>query len=271
MTNPGKDDAIVSKSSAKSSADESTVDRATADIGIVCTHKGEIRQFLKRLDRQRSYSERRMTIRGGFLNESTRIAIAEAGIGFAAHREATELLISEHHPAWVLSIGFSSSLSDDVQPGDLCIANEISDTHVSTLPVKCTIPARKRIHVGRLIVADEHPATPDAKTALKQRFPGLAVDTTSLAAAQVCSEQSVRFMAVRVVVDGLTELIPVQAASMLFEPDSRAIGSALGTLFKGFRKMSEMNVWRERAATAASNLDRFVSGIVLQIAETLQR
>ncbi len=89
--------------------------------------------------------------------------------------------------------------------------------------------------------------------------------------AQVCSERSVRFMAVRVIVDGLTEQLPVQAASMLFEPDSRAFGSALGTLFKGFRKMSEMNVWRERSATAAGNLDRFVSGVVLQIAEKLQR
>lgn len=264
MNNPGKNDS-------KSSTEESTADRASADIGIVCTHKGEIRPFLKRLDRQRSYSERRITIRGGFLDESTRVAIAAAGIGFAAHREATELLISEHHPSWVLSVGFSSSLSDDVQPGDLCIADEISDTHVNTLPVKCTIPARKRIHVGRLIVADEHPATPEAKAILKDRFPGLAVDTTSLAVAQVCSERSVRFMAVRVIVDGLTEQIPVQAASMLFEPDSRAIGSALGTLFKGFRKMSEMNVWRERSATAAGNLDRFVSGVVLQIAEKLQR
>ncbi len=147
MNNPGKNDS-------KSSTEESTADRASADIGIVCTHKGEIRPFLKRLDRQRSYSERGITIRGGFFDESTRVAIAAAGIGFAAHREATELLISEHHPSWVLSVGFSSSLSDDVQPGDLCIADEISDTHVNTLPVKCTIPARRRILVGRMIVAD---------------------------------------------------------------------------------------------------------------------
>lgn len=253
------------------SAKESTSDRSSADIGIVCTHKAEIKPFLKRLDRQRSYSERRITVRGGFLGESTRVAVAEAGIGFASHRAATELLISEHHPEWVLSVGFSSSLSDDVRPGDLCIASEISDTHVSMLPVKCSIPPRKRIHVGRLIVADEHPTTPEAKTALMHRFPGLAVDTGSLAVAQVCSERSVRFIAVRVIIDGLLEQVPEQAASMLFQPDSRALGSALGTLFKGMRRMSEMNFWRERSSTAASNLDRFVSGIVLQIAEKLQR
>ncbi len=257
--------------SANPSANEAAVDRSSADIGIVCTHKGEIRPFLKRLDRQRSYSDRRMTMRGGFLGESTRVAIAEAGIGFAAHRAATELLITEHHPAWVLAVGFSSSLSEVVQPGDLCIGNEICDTHVSTLPVKCTISASKRIHVGRLIVADKQPATPEAKAVLKERFPGLAVDTNSLAAAQVCSERSVRFIAVRVIVDGLTEQMPEQAVSMIFKPDSRAVGSALGTFFKGFRKMSDMNVWRERSATAAINLDRFISGIAMQIADKLQR
>ena len=143
MSNSGKD------TKQKPTAEETAPDRSSADIGIVCTHKGEVKPFLKRLDRLRSYAEKKMTVRGGFLGESTRIALVEADEGFASHRAATELLIAEHRPAWILSVGFSSSLSEDVQPGDIIIANEISDTHVNSLPVKCSIPARKTHSCGQ--------------------------------------------------------------------------------------------------------------------------
>ena len=267
MTDSGKSDSPQKKSS----AEEPAPDRATADIGLVFTHKGEMKPFLKRLDRQRRYSEGKINVRGGFLGEVTRIVLAEAGEGFASHRAATELLISEHRPSWIISCGFSSSLSEEVQPGDLVIANEISDTHVNSLSVKCNIPARKRIHVGKLIVADSHPVTREEKKALRDRFPGLAADTSSLAAAQVCQERNVRFMVIRVAIDSIDEEIPEQAASMIFHPTSRALGSALGTLFKGLRKIAVMNAWRERSNTAAGNLDRFVTGIVEQIAESIER
>ena len=255
----------------KTTPEESAPDRSSADIGIVCTHNGEVKPFLKRLDRTRSYSEKKWTVRGGFLGESTRIALVEADEGFASHRAATELLITEHRPTFVLSVGFSSSLSEDVRPGDIIVANEISDTHDNSMPVKCSIPARKRIHVGKLIVADDHPVTPSEKRSLRDRCPGLATDTSSLAVAQVCKERTVRFMAIRVAVDSLDEEIPEQAASMIFHPTSRALGSALGTLFKGLRKIAIMNQWRERTNNAAGNLDRFVTGIVEQIAESIER
>ncbi|MGB0742351.1 MAG: hypothetical protein ACPGXX_19940, partial [Planctomycetaceae bacterium] len=58
-------------------------DRSSAHIGIICSHKGELKTFLKRVDRQKSYEERSIRIRGGFLGESNRIVIAEAGSGFA--------------------------------------------------------------------------------------------------------------------------------------------------------------------------------------------
>ncbi len=251
--------------------DEAAPDRSSADIGIVCTHKGEVKPFLRRLDRTRSYSDRKITVRGGFLSESTRIVVVEADEGFAAHRAATELLITEHRPTWILSVGFSSSLSEEVQPGDIVVANEISDTHVNSMPVKCNIPVRKRIHVGKLIVADFHPVTPSEKRALRDRFPGLAADTGSLAVAQICQERNIHFMAIRVAIDSIDEEIPEQAASMIFHPTSRALGSAIGTLFKGLRKIAIMNQWRERTNHAASHLDRFVAGIVEQIAESIER
>lgn len=246
-------------------------DRVSADVGIVCSHKGEVKSFLKRLDRQRKYTDGKLLIRGGFLGESLRIAIIEAGPAFASHRAATELLVSEHRPSWVINCGFSSALDAAVQAGDLCLANEIADTHGNSLPVKCTISPRNRIHVGRLIVADERPADADAKRALASAHPGLATDTSSLAVAQVCHDRGLRCFVVRAVVDEIGETISPAAASMLFEPGGRAVGSAFGVLARGVRNWSELSEWRTRATRAADHLDRFITGIVEQIAVKLGR
>jgi len=103
---------------------DATADRASADIALVCTHKGELRPFLRRLDRQRSYTEGSLTVRGGFLRETIRIVVAEVGPGFAKHRAAAHWLVETHKPAWMLSVGFSSALTPQVQPGDLVLASE---------------------------------------------------------------------------------------------------------------------------------------------------
>lgn len=251
--------------------EDAAPDRRSADVGIVCSHRGELRPFLKRLDRQRKYRDGRLLIRGGFLGETIRVAVVEAGARFADHRAAAELLIREHQPRWILITGFSSALTPDVQPGDLCLASEVADTHGQLFPVRCTIPARKRIHVGRLLTADERPADVASRTALTAAHPGLAVDTVSLAPVPVCLDHQVRCLVLRAVVDGSDEEIPASAQRLLFQPDSLAMGTALGSLVRNVRNFSELASWRARASTAAVNLDRFLTGLVEQIAGSATR
>ena len=250
---------------------DATADRASADIALVCTHKGELRPFLRRLDRQRSYTEGSLTVRGGFLRETIRIVVAEVGPGFAKHRAAAHWLVETHKPAWMLSVGFSSALTPQVQPGDLVLASEIVDTHGNTMPVRCTLKPGGRIHVGRMVVADNHPEDVPAKTNLGTASQALAVDTSSLAVAQICHERNVRFLAVRGIVDAVDETAPAASAGMIFKADSRSAGAALGGLLGRFSKASEMNQWRQRAVAAAEHTDRFLAGVVEQIAELLER
>ncbi|MCA9057929.1 MAG: hypothetical protein KDA85_05500 [Planctomycetaceae bacterium] len=251
--------------------DSATRDKSTADLGIVCTHVGEIRPLLKRLDRLRRYVDGRMTFRGGFLTEEIRVAVAEAGPGFASHRRATEILIDEHHPAWVLSVGFSSSLSPLINGTDLSIAADIVDTHGNTIPLKCPLPASKRVHVGRHVVTDKHVTTFEEKKKLAAVSGAIAADISSAAVAQVCRERDVRFLSVRAIVDGLTEEIPEQAVPMVFEPSSKALGGALATMIQGWRKAAVMNDWRNIAHHAAEHLDRYVAGVLLRLGEKLHR
>ena len=246
-------------------------DRSSADVAILCVHKGEIRSFLKRLDRQRSYTERGLTVRGGFLGETTRIVVAEAGLGFASHRQAAHWLVETHRPKWILAVGFSSSLSEQVHAGDLVLADEIRDTHGNIMPVRCTLKPDGRIHVGRTIVADQHPTTASAKKNLCESVEALAVDTTSLAVAQICYERNIRFLSIRGIVDELNEDIPETAAGVILRSDSRSFGSALGNLFRGFSAVSELKTWRDRSVAASNHLDRFVIGVIEQIMDLLER
>ena len=246
-------------------------DRVSADVGIVCSHKGELKSFLKRLDRQKKYSDHRMVIRGGFLGETLRVAVVEADNDFASHRAATELLVNEHRPSWIFSCGFSSALNADVKAGDVCLANEVADTHGNLLPVKCSIGPRNRVHVGRLISADSRPVDASSRATLASQHPGLALDLGSLAIVQVCQERSIRCFVIRSIVEELSETLPPKAAAMLFNPDSRAVGSVLGSVTRRIGNWAELSAWRDRGTLAAANLDQFLTGLVEQIGEKLGR
>ncbi|MEY3174441.1 MAG: hypothetical protein RLZZ436_2355 [Planctomycetota bacterium] len=256
---------------ASTAAPAPTADKASAHVGLCCIHRGELRTFLKRLDRQKNYLHNRSRFLGGFLGETNRIVVAEAGTSYPRHRAAAEWLVDTHHVPWIISVGFSSSLSADVHPGDLVLADEIVDTHGNTMPVRCSLKAQKRVHVGRLVVADQHPVTAVAKRSLSESSQALAADTTSLAAAQICYERNVRFLAIRAIIDELDDDIPEVAANMLLRSDSQAWGGALGSLFRGLQAAKELREWRNRGATAGSHLDRFLTGVIEQIAELLER
>ncbi len=263
----------MSKSEAsESSASQRATDRSLADVGIVCTHKGELKTFLRRVDRQKSYRENSMTIRGGFLGETNRIVIAEAGYGFARHRAATEWLADKHKPEWILAVGFSSSLAQAVVPGDIVLADQIRDNHGNELPVRCTLKARKRIHVGRMACPDTRPLTTADKQALAESSAAIAADPGAMAVVQVCQEREIRCLVVRAIVDGFSEDVPEAAAGMVFRADSRSKGSVLGNLFGGLSAAaSELKVWRDRGVDAERHLDRFLAGVTEQISELQER
>jgi nucleoside phosphorylase len=246
-------------------------DRSTADIGIICSHRSELAAFLKRVDRQRKYMDRGMIFRGGFLDETIRVAVVEAGSGFASHRQAAVTLINEHHPAWVFSVGFSSALTDDLRAGDLSLANEICDTHGNTLPVKCPIPESGRIRIRKHVVADQHPRLPEDKRQLASSHQAAAVDTTSLAVAQVCHETDTRFLSVRAIIDTLAEEIPDQSWEAIFAPKARKPVEAVTDLFGRFRQSAEVKHWHRQTQQASANLDRFLISVTRQLGEKLQR
>ena len=259
--------------------EEPVIDRRSADIGIVCTQALEVRPLLKKLDRVRKYVDGGVVFRGGFLDEVVRVAVVEAGAGFAKHREAAKTLIEEHHPAWVFSVGFSSPLTEELKSGDVCLANELCDTHGNSLPVKCSIPERKRIFVRKHVVADSHPGSAEERCSLADSSSAAAVDTTSLAVAQACNEQptgedsppAARFLAIRGIVGATDDELTEKVVEYLFEPAVKQKAVGIGHLLKRVKPDPELAPWKKAAEETAVNLNRFVLSLITQVSGKLKK
>jgi len=253
---------------------EPSTDKRSADIAIVCSVRAEVSPLLGKLDRVRKYVDQGAVFRGGFLDETLRIAVVEAGAGFAKHREVTQTLIAEHHPVWVLSVGFSSPLTDELKSGDVCLANEICDTHGNSLPVKCSIPESKRVLVRTHVVSDIHPRLHSERATLAESSGAIAVDSTSLAVAQACqSDESdkpiARFLSIRGIAGRVSQDLSQQIMEAAFEPVSRKKANLLGKLKSKVKPDPEMVAWQTSQDEAAVNLNRFVLGVIRQLGEKL--
>lgn len=176
-----------SKSSTQHESAERSSDARSADFAVICSQKTEVRPLLKHVDRQRKYTDEGLTFRGGFIDHTLRIVVVEAGFDFAAHRRATEIVINEHHPKWVISTGFSIGLIDAVKTGDVCLANEISDVHGHDLALSLPLEGGKRVHCGKHVVIDRPMLTASELKDLAENSSADAADLASLAVAQVCN------------------------------------------------------------------------------------
>lgn len=167
-----------------------SADARTADFAVICSQKVEVQPLLKHIDRQRKYVDEGLVFRGGFIDQVLRIVVVEAGFDFAQHRRAAQIAINEHHPRWVVSTGCSLALKESIGTGDVCLANEISDTHENRLELSNPLEGGKRIHCGQHVVTDQPAILPAQQQRLAESSSADAADLGSLAVAQVCHEKT---------------------------------------------------------------------------------
>jgi len=245
-------------------------DMAHADIGLVAALRIETAPFLRRCLTAKKYTGGEFTFHGGRYDDA-RVALVESGPGFARARRATQALIEAHTPRYVVSCGFSGALQPELKIGHIVMANAITDTHGHEMPLTLSMAEQlpAGVHAGRLVVVDELVRTPDDKKTLGETHDALAVDMESLAVAQVCRDQGVGFMAVRVISDDMETELPLEIHSMLAATPGRRIGAAIGSLWK--RPGSYKELWhiREQARYAAERLAKFLDGVVEQLYESI--
>jgi len=245
-------------------------DTSHADIGIVCALPIEMGAFLERCQRVRKYIGSKFVFRGGRY-DNIRVAVVESGTGFARARGATLALLDAHSPKWVLSCGFAGALVPGIKVGDIVVADSIVDAHGQLLLIDVAFPAdpARGLHIGRVMTSDAIVRLVGEKRELAGRHSAIAVDMESLAVAQVCREQGVRFLSIRAISDDLSGDLPPEVLSLIGPTGTTPFGSALGAIFK--RPDSVRDMWRLRRAAhfAAKRLATFLDGIVIQLYNSL--
>jgi adenosylhomocysteine nucleosidase len=265
---------IPHKSSSKSTSDDETPNRAAADVGIVAALKMELDPLLRNCDRVKKYVGGDFTFRGGFLRD-IRIAAVECGAGGKRAARATHALIDAHEPRWLISIGFSGALVDQLRIGDVVVANRIVPAELTGSPdeaglkidLKMASDEKKGLYVGRLATTNHIVHTVKEKRALAEKTGALAVDMESLSVAEVCRERKVKFLAVRGISDDCSTDLPSEVLSVLGGSGSIRAGAVVGALWN--RPSSYKDLWqlRQNATLASDRLGLFVASMLKQMVD----
>jgi adenosylhomocysteine nucleosidase len=234
------------------------------DIGLVFALPQESGAFVDLLSGVVTTKGRGFIVRSGVLADR-RIVVVEAGAGREAAARGTHALIGGHRPLWVISAGFAGGLQADLQRGDFVLADEIDDVSGRRLAIdlKAEPDPRARVRVGRLLTVDQLVRGGEEKRSLGEKHGALAVDMESWAVGDVCRQDKVRFLAVRVISDAIDEELPAELDSLVAQRTTAGrLGAAAGILFR--RPSSIKDMWRlkEQAMESADRLAQYLKQIV---------
>ncbi|HVU90148.1 MAG TPA: hypothetical protein VHD36_22645 [Pirellulales bacterium] len=201
-------------------------------------------------------------VRSGLL-DGRRIAVVLTGAGRAAAARGTQALIRGHRPAWIVSAGFAGGLQPQLRRFDIVMANEILDISGARLSIDLQRESSRSVHVGRLLTVDRLICKPAEKAALGAAHQALAVDMESWAVGEVCRQDKVRFLSVRVISDAVDDELPEDLNSLITQKTTAGrLGAAAGTLFRRPGSAKDMLRLREDALVASDRLARFLDGVI---------
>lgn len=207
---------------------------------------------------------------GGYQGRS--IAVVCSGAGRQAAARATQALIAGHRPRWIISAGFAGGLNGDVRQGDIVMADRVTDISGKGLAIDLKLDPQAAaqtagLHVGRILTVDKIVARPEQKRALGQAHDALCVDMESWAVGEVCRQDKVRFMAIRVISDAVDDELPSEIGNLLVQK-SRAgtLGAVAGALWRRPSSAQDMLRLKRDALVNSDRLARFLGQVVVQLA-----
>ena len=206
----------------------------------------------------------------GYLGE-TRVAVIESGVGRQAAATAMSDVVALHHPSWVISAGFACALTADLRRGHILMADEVADAEHQCvaigLPVdRASLAATRTQHIGRLVTVDHLVRAKEEKNRLAADYKAVACDMETMAIAEVCQREQIRFLSVRIITDTLDEELPKEIDRLLAQKSIAArLGVVTGAIFN--RPSSIKDLWKlkEDAIKASDRLAKFVAGVVAQL------
>jgi adenosylhomocysteine nucleosidase len=231
-----------------------------ADIGIVAAMPMEVGYLIDGLRRVRKYLAASMPVIEGE-HDGKIVVIAIGGLGRAAARRATGILLDGHRPSWIVSAGFAGALNPDLRRNDLALPEEVIDTDGRRFPINRpeAVGSGVRHVVGRMLTVDRLILDSAEKQELHRTSQADLVDMESSAVAALCAERLVRFLSVRVVSDDARTSLPHELTSLMTKSGSYRIGAALRAVWNRPSSIKDFWTLHEQGLEAADRLARFVT------------
>jgi len=198
------------------------------------------------------------------------VALIQSGAGPQRAAAAARALLAGHRPRWIVSAGFAGGLAPQVKRHDLVLADSVAGPDGRRLAIDLAAdPAAlgPRVHVGRILSVGQIVRQPAEKELLGRQHEALAVDLESLAVAEVCRAESVRFLAVRVVTDAMDERLPADIERLTDQPSAAArLGAAVGAIWRRPASVKDLYLLRENALVASDRLARLLADVIETLA-----
>ena len=199
------------------------------------------------------------------------VVIVEGGVGQVAAARATAETIKFYEPQRILSAGFGGGLTDDLRRGHLLIVDEVVDERGNRLATGIklapeSLASMKGVHCGRLLTVDRILRDPAERRELASRHGALACDMETMAVAATCSEHQVPFMAIRIISDGVDDVLPPEIENLVAQKSlAGKLGAAAAAVMQRFSAVKDLWQLREDALKASDRLARFLVSMLEQL------
>ncbi len=164
-----------------------------------------------------------------FRRECPLARIIITGVGPTRATDAIAKAIQEQRPNAVVMSGFAGALSDDLHVGDIVMATDVyfnsppsqggvgegfiaATAIVSNLDIH--VEQKQSLH-GRILSVDCIIGSPAEKRSLALRHQAIAVDMESAAVAQMCDDNNIPWVAVRVISDRVDTALSPELIELL--------------------------------------------------------
>lgn len=191
---------------------------AYADVGIICTLKGEKEQILKQLRvEDKVYRAEREFYKG--ILDGARVILVRSPMGKVNNAITAQLLVIPFNVDMIVSIGFGGAVDKSLKIGDVVFSTNAIQHDFGTIKPYGFIwerspeigeereinPERwvesKGYPYGTIISGDQFIASEDKRQWLKKKFNALAVDMSAAAIYEVCKQNGIKCLFIRVISD----------------------------------------------------------------------
>ena len=181
------------------------------------------------------------------------VVVLHTGVGAKASKERMAVFLSEHGPNLLISAGFAGGLTNDLQPGDLLLADNFSSA--TLLASAQAALAQKAPHLGKLATTETMADSLGEREALARETGACAVDMETAIIAAACSERDLPLLSLRVVTD--TPEFPFPApAHVLFdlEKQKTKLTALVSYLARNPAALGRLAAFGKRVAAARHRL-----------------